>query len=51
VGEIHLLGRGEPWTWVLGTRVIVATNQELTSLDALVRDEDEVAFFPPLTGA
>jgi molybdopterin synthase sulfur carrier subunit len=46
----RLLGRGEPWTWVLGARVMVAINQELASLDVLVQDGDEVAFFPPVTG-
>jgi molybdopterin synthase sulfur carrier subunit len=46
----RLLGRGEPWPRVLGARVMVAINQELTSLDALVQDGDEVAFFPPVTG-
>jgi len=28
----------------------VAVNQELTDLDARVRDGDEVALFPPMTG-
>lgn len=46
----RLRGRGEPWTQVLSARVMVAINQELTSLDALVQDGDEVAFFPPVTG-
>jgi molybdopterin synthase sulfur carrier subunit len=46
----RLRGRGEPWTRVLGARVMVAINQELASPDALVQDGDEVAFFPPVTG-
>lgn len=27
-----------------------AVNQEMQGLDALVRDGDEIAFFPPVTG-
>jgi molybdopterin synthase sulfur carrier subunit len=46
----RLCGRGEPWTRVLGGRVMVAINQELASLDTRVQDGDEVAFFPPVTG-
>lgn len=30
--------------------VIVACNQEVVSLDSLVADGDEVAFYPPVTG-
>lgn len=46
----RLRDRGDPWTRVLGDRVMVAINQELTGLDARVQDGDEVAFFPPVTG-
>lgn len=46
----RLQGRGEPWTRVLGARVMIAINQELAGSDALVRDGDEVALFPPVTG-
>lgn len=31
-------------------RVLVALNQEMTSLSARVLDGDEVALFPPVTG-
>jgi molybdopterin synthase sulfur carrier subunit len=31
-------------------RIRVAVNQEHTSFDAPLRDGDEVAFFPPVTG-
>ncbi len=30
--------------------VLVAINQDMASLDSLVNDGDEVAFFPPVTG-
>ncbi len=46
----RLRSRGEPWSLVLESRVLVAVNQDLTGLDALIRDGDEVAFFPPVTG-
>jgi sulfur-carrier protein len=46
----RLSARGEPWTRVLGGRVMVAINQDLASLDTRVQDGDEVAFFPPVTG-
>jgi molybdopterin synthase sulfur carrier subunit len=47
-----LCRRGAPWTEVLGAhqRVMVAVNQEMASRDTRVRDGDEVAFFPPVTG-
>lgn len=31
-------------------RVLVAVNQEYADFDRTVRDGDEVAFFPPVTG-
>ena len=30
--------------------VLVAINQDMASLDSLINDGDEVAFFPPVTG-
>jgi len=33
-----------------GARILCAVNQELARDDAPVRDGDEVAFFPPVTG-
>ncbi|HIP95361.1 MAG TPA: molybdopterin converting factor subunit 1 [Leucothrix sp.] len=43
------------WTKATGREslpdeLLVAINQEYTSADALVKDGDEVAFFPPVTG-
>lgn len=43
------------WRQVLGdaampANTLVAVNQDYTTLDAVVRDGDEVAFFPPVTG-
>lgn len=31
-------------------RLLAAVNQDYASLDAMLRDGDEVAFFPPVTG-
>ena len=47
-----LRDRGGPWVIELaaGRAVRVAVNQELTDLSATLRDGDEVALFPPVTG-
>lgn len=44
--------RGGVWAEALAPeqRVLCAVNQELSSPKAQVRDGDEVAFFPPVTG-
>ena len=34
----------------LPVQILSAINQEYVSLDTLVKDGDEVAFFPPVTG-
>ena len=42
---------GEAWQRVLrDERVLVAVNQDVGSQASGVRDGDEVAFFPPVTG-
>lgn len=42
---------GERWSQVLRVpNVIVAVNQEVVETDCALRDGDEVAFFPPVTG-
>lgn len=47
-----LRGRGEVWADALrgGPALKVAVNQSMTTLDALIKDGDEIAFFPPVTG-
>ncbi|MCP4127472.1 MAG: molybdopterin converting factor subunit 1 [Gammaproteobacteria bacterium] len=44
--------RGDMWAKVLGDEqmVLVALNQEMTDSASAVKDGDEVAFFPPVTG-
>ncbi|MDA0426022.1 molybdopterin converting factor subunit 1 [Stutzerimonas frequens] len=46
-----LARRGEPWSRVLrAPDLICARNQEVVSPEATLSDNDEVAFFPPVTG-
>ena len=45
----------EAWKKVTGQpelldNLLVAVNQEYTSADTLLKDGDEIAFFPPVTG-
>jgi molybdopterin synthase sulfur carrier subunit len=54
VGGLRALlrSRGGAWAEALAPseRVRAAVNQDMAADDALVRDGDEVAFFPPVTG-
>lgn len=46
-----LQSRGEPWASALSSsQLLIAVNQEMTTAEAVVKDGDEVAFFPPVTG-
>jgi molybdopterin synthase sulfur carrier subunit len=47
-----LVGRGGAWAETLGQarRIRTAVNQQMAGDEAAVRDGDEVAFFPPVTG-
>lgn len=47
-----LIARGGPWAHELsGERSIrAAVNQEMAAPDTPVKDGDEIAFFPPVTG-
>ncbi len=48
----RLRARGAPWADALGAgeRLMIAVNQELAQPHTPVRDGDEVALFPPVTG-
>jgi sulfur-carrier protein len=48
----HLRTRGEPWATTLGEgeSVLTAVNQEIARPDTPIRDGDEIAIFPPVTG-
>lgn len=53
VGDVLelLRQRGEPWSaTLLPDKTLAAINQEIAPLDATVSPEDEIAFFPPVTG-
>ncbi len=47
-----LVSRGGAWAQELAQTkpVRAAVNQRVASADTLVRDGDEIAFFPPVTG-
>ena len=44
--------RGQPYDSAFDgeTRILVAINQEMSDPEAEIRDSDEIAFFPPVTG-
>ena len=47
-----LRARGEVWARVFAEdqTVMMAINQEMAEQNALIKDGDEIAFFPPVTG-
>ncbi len=47
-----LRARGEPYARAFdgSVRILVAVNQEMSEPAAKIRDNDEIAFFPPVTG-
>jgi len=47
----QLQTRGEPWTSSLNAdRLLVSVNQEISNLKTKITADDELAFFPPVTG-
>jgi molybdopterin synthase sulfur carrier subunit len=55
VTDTGLLSVRDVWQCVnaaqpLPSNVLVAVNMDYVNLDTLVKDGDEVAFFPPVTG-
>lgn len=53
VGDLrnHLAARGGDWLALgPGRAVRAAVNQDMVGSDHVLRDGDEVAFFPPVTG-
>ena len=54
VGDLITLlrHRDGPWSDVLGEgeTIMVAVNQEMARPETSIKDGDEVAFFPPVTG-
>lgn len=49
--EALVAHHGERWQSLFAqTRVLAAVNQVVVPLSATIKDGDEVAFFPPVTG-
>ena len=49
--RVHLAAKGDKWALALEKgKLLVAINQTLTPLESAVKDGDEIAFFPPVTG-
>ena len=48
----HLAQKGDRWALALEKgKLLVAINQTLMPLESAVKNGDEIAFFPPVTGA
>ena len=47
----HLAQKGDKWALALEKgKLLVAINQTLMPLESAVKNGDEIAFFPPVTG-
>ena len=47
----HLAAKGDKWAFALQSdKLLVAINQTLMPLESAVKNGDEIAFFPPVTG-
>lgn len=48
----HLAQRGDAWAkeMAVGRNLRAAVNQDIATADTPVKDGDEIAFFPPVTG-
>lgn len=47
----HLSQKGNKWALALESgKLLVAINQTISPLSSEIKDGDEVAFFPPVTG-
>lgn len=47
----HLAAQGGKWELALQAgKLLVAINQTISPLSAEIKDGDEIAFFPPVTG-
>lgn len=50
--RLELIAIGSPYSesLAIGKPIRVALNQELVGASALIKTNDEIAFFPPVTG-
>ena len=48
----YMRSRGEPWDQVFsqGNKILLSVNHELSNICRDLEDDDEVGFFPPVTG-
>ncbi len=46
----RLIHQGEPWQVLADSRILCALNYEMITGNPLLHHQDEVAFFPPVTG-
>ncbi len=48
----HLSSRGDIWadTFTDNSEVLVSVNQQMADNLSSIQDDDEIAFFPPVTG-
>ena len=47
----HLSQKGDKWALALEKgKLLVAINQTLMPLESTIKSDDEIAFFPPVTG-
>lgn len=47
----HLAARGDTWTALASAKNLrAAVNQDMVPLTTTIKDGDEIAFFPPVTG-
>lgn len=48
----QLISRGDNWAeeFTGDNKILVAINQQMCESGSLIKDGDEVAFFPPVTG-
>lgn len=47
----HLAAQSDKWALALESgKLLAAVNQSIVPMDAELKDGDEVAFFPPVTG-
>ena len=47
----HLVAKGDKWALAFQSdKLLVAINQTLMPLESAVKNGDEIAFFPPVTG-
>lgn len=48
----QLSDRGGIWSDVFGSKrkILIAVNQEMAKPETVIQDDDEIGFFPPVTG-